>query len=120
MTRAIDHIRPVHVSNVPLDLEEYLLGGPARVREKENIAMLLGELQAAGEVPDSVNTDPLPPHTLAMAELVNGIVRRSDMVVDALQHLKYVSSVTMVSATTSVAENLGAATIRSPQRLPRT
>ena len=48
MTHAIDQIRRVHVSNVALGLKEYLLGGPARVREKENIATLLGELQAAG------------------------------------------------------------------------
>lgn len=107
MTRAIDQIRRVHVSNVALGLKEYLLGGPARVREKENIATLLGELQAAGELPDTVSVDPLPSYTVAMAELLNRIMRRGDKVVDCLRYLEYVSSATMVSAKTSAAEGFG-------------
>ncbi|MFV4914198.1 hypothetical protein PFZ49_11775 [Microbacterium lacticum] len=107
MTHAIDQIRRVHVSNVALGLKEYLLGGPARVHEKENIATLLGELQAAGELPDTVSVDPLPSYTTAMAELLNRIMRRGDRVVDSLRYLEYVSSATMVSAKTSAAEGFG-------------
>lgn len=107
MTHAIDQIRRVHVSNVTLGLKEYLLGGPARVREKENIATLLGELQAAGELPDTVSIDPLPLYTVAMAELLNRIMRRSEKVVDSLRYLEYVSSATMVSAKTSASEGFG-------------
>jgi hypothetical protein len=107
MTHAIDQIRRVHVSNVALGLKEYLLGGPARVREKENIATLLGELQAAGELPDNVSVDPLPSYTMAMTELLTRIMRRGDKVVDSLRYLEYVSSATMVSAKTSAAEGFG-------------
>lgn len=107
LLQAIDRIRRVHVSDVALGLKEYLLGGAGQVREKENIASLLSTLQAAGELPDQVNIDPLPPYVQGMAELVTRIMRRSDRAVEVLRYLEYLASATMVSAKTTAAEGFG-------------
>ncbi len=108
LLHAIGEVRKTHVSNLAGGLKEYLLGGPARVREKENIERLLGELKAAGELPESVVTDPLPPYFASMVELVGRVMRRSDRVVESLRYFEYLASAMMVSAKTTAAEGFEA------------
>ncbi len=107
--RSIETIRGVHVSNIALGLKEYLLGGPERVREKENLAALLHELRSAGQLPDSVNVDALPAYFPNWVDLVTRVMRRSDSTVSSLQYLEYLTSAAMVGVKTTTTDGFGAA-----------
>ncbi len=95
LLHAIQAIRAIHVSQVATGMREYVLGGPDRVREKEQIANVLAELQRAGQVPESVNVAPLPTYFPPMVELVTRVMRRSDTSVTSLRYLEFLSSAAM-------------------------
>ncbi|MCE7482004.1 hypothetical protein LZG07_08745 [Microbacterium profundi] len=106
---AIEAIRGVHVSNVARGLKEYVLGGAEQVREKENLASLLGELRREGKLPGTVSIDPLPQYFPTMVDLVTRIMHRNDTTVTSLQYLEYLTSATMVGARTTTADAFGTA-----------
>lgn len=94
LSQAIHAIRTAHVSNPDRGLQEYLSGGAAGLREKQQLARLLTNLRDSGGIPAEVNVDSLPPYYPKLRELVVRVMRRPDRVLAALRLLEVLVSVT--------------------------
>lgn len=104
LLHAIEAIRAVHVSQIGAGLQEYVLGGPDRMREKEQIAAVLADLQKAGQVPESVNIAPLPAYFTKMVELLTRAMRRSESSITSLRYLEFLSSAAMVGVRVGIGD----------------
>lgn len=107
VARAAEHIRAVQVSQPLAALTEYLLGGPAGVREKSDLAALLDGLKQSGAIPETVDTALVPEYFPSLLELTVRVLRRPDTVITALQYLELSVAATLGKFEGSLKKSLG-------------
>ncbi|MDQ7806254.1 hypothetical protein Q5425_21130 [Amycolatopsis sp. A133] len=92
LSQAIHVVRSAHVSDPDRGLQEYLFGGVAGLREKEQLSGLLASLREGGALPAEVRVDPLPDYYPKLRELTTRVMRRPDRVLPALRLLEVLTT----------------------------
>ncbi|KSU55001.1 hypothetical protein [Microbacterium enclense] len=96
LARAIANLRATHISDLSYGLSEYLLGGATQLKQQKDMADLLRDLQAAGEVPAKATISVDPRFFGPLLELVTRLMRRGTLLTDALRILEFQSASAML------------------------
>lgn len=107
ITHAVDHIRSTQLARPQIALQEYLLGGPLGLREKEQLSKLLGSLRDSGAVPAQVDVTPLPSYFSMLLELVARVLRRPENVMPALHQLEVLTAAALFDRSTTASAAFG-------------
>lgn len=86
---AIQHIRRASLQKPDLALQEFLFGGPAQLREKQDMAGLLNAARPDGP---RMEAEFLPPYFGALRELVTRLGRRPDVMGLCLRYAEVTSA----------------------------
>lgn len=107
LSHALEAIRDVHVSDVSYGLREYMMGGINRLREREQLEELFSGLQARGQIPSDVDVSALPSYFPDVLELATRLLRRGDLVVEAMRYLEVTSSLAIAGVRRTAPEAFG-------------
>lgn len=104
LAHALEAVRDVHISDVAYGLREYMMGGINRLKEREQLQELFGRLQARGQIPSDVDVSALPAYFQGVLELATRLLRRGELIVDAMRYLEVTSSLAIGGVRMSAAQ----------------
>ncbi|UQA93772.1 hypothetical protein [Streptomyces halobius] len=107
LSHAVESVRVTHVADPDRGLQEYLFGGPAGLREKQNLSQLLESIKSSGALPEQVHVDLLPTYFPRLRELAVRVLARPDAVLPALRMLELATSVTALGKRIEQPEDMG-------------
>lgn len=92
LARCVGELRAAHVSDLKGGLSQYLAAGGFQLKQKREIAHLLEELRDARNIPSTVSISVDPRFFTPLLELVTRLLRRGQILNDALRLLEFQSA----------------------------